>query len=249
MYKGLFSCEGKVALITGGNGLIGRELARGLAEHGARVVVGDLERRRQSAAGFVRLDIGSERSVASALARVAGKYGAVDILVNCAYPRTRDWGAKLEDIPFSSWKENVNDHLGGYFLTCRLAAELMRRRGGGSIINLGSIYGVAAPDFSIYEGTGMTMPAAYSAIKAGLLGLTRYMASYYGSFNVRANCVSPGGVLDGQPRRFVKKYCSKVPQGRMASPGDIVGAVVFLASEASSYVTGQNIVVDGGFTI
>ncbi|MBI1911088.1 MAG: SDR family oxidoreductase [Deltaproteobacteria bacterium] len=254
MYKELFSCANKVTVITGGCGLIGRDLVKGLGDHGAKIIVADLETAktaglRRSGYDFFTLDISSETSVKAVMTKVVKKYGRLDALVNCAYPRTRDWGAKLEAVRFSSWKENMNNHLGGYFLTSRVAAELMKEKGGGSIINLGSIYGVSAPDFSIYEGTDMTMPAAYSAIKAGIIGFTRYIAAYYGRYNVRANSVSPGGVFDNQAEEFTQKYCSKVPLGRMASPGDIVGAVVFLASNASSYVTGQNIIVDGGFTI
>ncbi|MEK7333547.1 MAG: SDR family oxidoreductase, partial [Nitrospirota bacterium] len=119
---------------------------------------------------------------------------------------------------------------------------------GGTIINLASIYGVVAPDFSIYEGTEMTMPVAYSAIKGGIIALTRYIATYYAKYNVRANTVSPGGIFDNQQETFVKRYSDKTPLGRMGSPSEVTGAVVFLASEAASYITGQNLIVDGGWT-
>lgn len=124
----------------------------------------------------------------------------------------------------------------------------MKRLGGGSIINIGSTYGVVAPDFSIYEGTQMTMPAAYSAIKGGLITFTKYLAAYYGKDKVRANVVSPGGIFDHQPKSFVEKYSKRVPLGRMGEPSDVAGAVVFLASDASKYVTGHNLMVDGGWT-
>lgn len=252
-YKGLFSCENKVAVVTGGGGLIGREIIQGLREFGAFVYAADIDREKAAdilddKIKFLQLDITSEDSVNNAIAEVVRQSGRLDILVNCAYPRTKDWGAKFEDIKFDSWKENVNNHLGGHFLICRSAAEQMKKQGGGSIINLASIYGVTAPDFSIYEGTEMTMPAAYASIKSGIIALTRYIATYYGKCNVRANAVSPGGIFDGQPASFVERYSQKTPLGRMGRPDEIVGAVMYLASDASSYVTGENIMVDGGWT-
>ena len=124
----------------------------------------------------------------------------------------------------------------------------MKKRGG-SIINIASIYGVVAPDFSIYEGTTMTMPGAYAAIKSGIIGMSRYMASYYAPYKIRVNSVSPGGIRDKQPVSFIKKYEKRTPLGRMGTPADVAAAVLYLSADASSYVTGQNIIVDGGWTI
>lgn len=252
-YSGLFSCKNKVAVVTGGAGLIGREIAGGLYEFGAEVYAADLAKEKTEGLlndkiKFLHLDITSEDNINKALSEVMREKGRIDILVNCAYPRTKDWGAKFEDIKFDSWKENLNNHLGGHFICCRTAAEHMKKQGGGTIINLASIYGVTAPDFSIYEGTPMTMPAAYAAIKGGIIALTRYIATYYGKYNVRANAVSPGGIFDGQPASFVERYSRKTPLGRMGRPDEITGAVIYLASDASSYVTGENIMVDGGWT-
>lgn len=170
-------------------------------------------------------------------------------MINNAYPRTDDWGLKFEDIPPSSWRANVDLHMNGYCLCCQKAAEQMKKQGAGSIINIGSIYGIVGPDFSIYEGTSMTMPAAYAVIKGGIIQFTRYLASYYGASGVRVNSISPGGVFDGQDSAFVEKYSAKVPLGRMAEPDDISGAVLFLASDASKYITGHNLVVDGGWSV
>lgn len=254
MYKELFSCKGKTAMVTGGAGLIGRGIVKALHEFGAEVYIADIDKNKADelikdvAVKFVYLDITSDDSIQKALAEVIKNSGKIDILVNCAYPRTKDWGMKFENIPFSSWKINLDNHLGGYFLCCQKAAEQMKAKGGGAIINLSSIYGVVAPDFSIYEGTEMTMPAAYSAIKGGIISLTRYIATYYGSYNVRANTISPGGIFDNQPESFVERYTKKTPLKRMAVPDDIIGAVIFLASDASSYITGQNILIDGGWT-
>ncbi|MBZ0220855.1 MAG: SDR family oxidoreductase [Candidatus Methylomirabilis sp.] len=252
--KGIFSCEGKTALVTGGCGLIGRAAIAALLKAGASVVAADLDGQRgrglseSLGCGFVRLDIGSEASVRAGLREAVRKTGRVDILVNSAYPRTKDWGQEFEKTAFNSWKRNVSSHLGGYFLLSRLACEEMKAGGGGSVISMASVYGVVGPDFSLYSGTDMTMPAAYPAIKAGILGYTKYLAARYGGHNIRVNAVSPGGVRNGQPASFVRRYSAKVPLGRMAAPEDISGAVVFLASDAAAYITGQNIIVDGGFT-
>ena len=254
MYNDLFSCKGKVVLVTGGCGLIGRELAQALKEFGATVSVADRNEMKSdneikdSEIKFIDIDIAVESSIREAIAELIQHYGRIDILVNSAYPRTHDWGLKFEKIPFDSWRTNVDSHLGGYFLCSQIVADQMKKQGGGVIINMASIYGVVAPDFSLYEGTEMTMPAAYSAIKGGIIAITKYIATYYGKYNVRANTISPGGIFDGQPATFVERYSQKTPLGRMGMPHEIVGATIFLASDASSYVTGQNLIIDGGWT-
>jgi NAD(P)-dependent dehydrogenase (short-subunit alcohol dehydrogenase family) len=253
MYANIFSCLDKTAVVTGGCGLIGREIVQGLSQFGAEVYIAD----RNEPVGqgmvnqnikYLNLDITSESSVQEVLRQVLRDSGRIDILVNCAYPRTEDWGSKLENVSFHSWKRNVDEHMGGYFIMCRDAALIMKQQGGGAIINLASIYGMVAPDFSIYEGTEMTMPVAYASIKAGIIAMTKYIATYFGADNIRANVVSPGGIYDKQAPSFVETYSRKTPLGRMGKPHEIVGAVIYLASYASSYVTGQNIPVDGGWT-
>ncbi len=254
MYSNLFSCRGKVALVTGGLGLIGKEIIRGLSDFGASVCVADIDESQMKDLGniesfyFQHLDITSEASISKALEAVVKHFNKIEILVNCAYPRTNDWSARCENVSFDSWKINVNSHLGGYFLCCQKVADQMQLQKGGSIINLASIYGIVAPDFSIYEGSEITMPVAYSAIKGGVIAFSKYMATYYAKDKIRVNCVSPGGIFNDQPDSFVEKYAVKTPLARMGIPEDIVGAVLYLASDASSYVTGQNIVVDGGWS-
>ncbi len=253
MYKNLFSCKNKIVIVVGGAGLIGSEIVKGLSDFGAKVYIADADKKaakkiKAKGIQFVYLDITSEDSINKALGEVYKKAKKIDVLINCAYPRTSDWCLKLEDVPFDSWKDNVNNHLGGYFLCSKVAADLMKNKAKGVIINFASIYGVVAPDFSIYKGTHMTMPVAYSAIKGGIIAFTKYMATYYAKDNIRANVISPGGVFNGQDRAFVKKYAMKTPLCRMANPKDIVGAVIFLSSDASSYLTGQNLVVDGGWS-
>ncbi|MCK5591699.1 MAG: SDR family oxidoreductase [Candidatus Pacebacteria bacterium] len=255
MYKKIFSCKDKVAIVIGGAGLLGREIVRALGDFGAKVYCADISKKKivtgkiPHAIKYSNLDIRSERSIGMALKKIELKEKRVDILVNCAYPRTGDWGATLEKVSFESWKENVDNHMGGYFMTCKLAAQMMKSHGGGVIINLASIYGIAAPDFSIYEDTQMTMPVAYAAIKGGIINLTKYFASYYGRYNIRVNAISPGGIFDNQNPEFEQKYSKKTMLRRMGTPGDVVGAVVYLCSDAAAYITGANIVVDGGWTV
>lgn len=254
MYSNLFSCKNKVAIVTGGCGLIGREIVKGLSEFGAKVYVADKGVKVAKHAilrekiRYVYLDISNENSVRQTLRKILNDSGKVDILVNCAYPRSKDWASKFENMKYASWKLNLDQHLGGYFMMCRETAMIMKNHGGGSIINLASIYGMVAPDFSIYEGTEMTMPVAYASIKAGIIALTKYVATYFSRYNIRANTISPGGIYDNQTPSFIDKYSRKTPLGRMGKPGEIVGAVIYLASDASSFVTGHNLVVDGGWT-
>jgi NAD(P)-dependent dehydrogenase (short-subunit alcohol dehydrogenase family) len=254
MYEHIFSCKDKVAIVTGGGGLIGREIAQALADFGAKVYVAEIEQQDAkpkdslSRINSIKLDITSEEEVKRVFKKIAVEEKKLDILVTCAYPRTNDWGAIVEDVPLDSWQKNVNSQLGGAFICCREAARNMKETGGGSIINLASIYGVVAPDFDIYEGTNMTMPVAYSAIKAGLIGLTCYFATYYARDNIRANSISPGGIQNHQPEAFINQYSKKTPMGRMGTASEIIGGVVFLASQSSSYVTGQNLLIDGGWT-
>lgn len=255
----IFDLSSKVAVITGGAGLIGKELVKALAKSGAIVLLADIDRNKGKTiadkfkklklnVAFWHLDITKEKSISDFIKFIDKKYGRIDIWVNTAYPRTQDWSAAFENIKLSSWKKNVDMHMNGYFTCCQKIAEYMKKQKSGSIINFGSTYGIAAPDFSIYKGTKMTMPGAYSAIKAGIINFTKYLASYYGKYNVRVNSISPGGVYNKQPVRFVKQYSRKVPLRRMADKKDIAGGVIYLASDASRYVTGHNLIIDGGWT-
>ena len=196
----------------------------------------------------MKSSIHNKKDVDHLLKTVIQKMGRLDVLINNAYPRNKNYGRPLEEIEWDDFNENVQMHLGGYFLLSQKASEIMRKHTGGSIINLGSIYGMVAPRFSIYEGTSMTMPAEYAAIKGGVLQLTRYLATYLAPYGIRVNAVSPGGLFNGQNSRFVKSYEAEVPLGRMATPDDVVGPILFLASDLASYITGQNIAVDGGWT-
>ena len=244
----MFSVKDKVIVITGASGLLGKKIVASLKNRDAKVISTDINFDNQLDDNFI-LDITDENSIKSVVTDIVKKYGRIDGWVNNAYPRTKDWGEKLEDIPFESWRKNVDMHLNGYYLCCQIVLEHMKQQQFGSLVNMSSIYGMVAPDFSIYEGTTMTMPAAYSAIKGGINNLSRYLASYYGHCNVRVNIVSPGGIFDNQPDAFVNKYNKKVPLKRMGQPHDIMGPIHFLLSDDSSYITGHNLVVDGGLTM
>lgn len=246
----MFRLDNKVIVITGSNGLLGQKIAKVCKEQGAVVVGTDLkfDSQEDHTTTNIKMDITSPDSVRNVIEEISIKFGKIDGWVNNAYPRTQDWGSKVEDLPFDSWRKNVDMHLNGYFLCCKEVLERMKQQRNGTVVNMSSIYGVVGPDFSVYEGTSMTMPVAYSAIKGGLNNLTRYLAAYYGPYNVRVNCLSPGGIFDNQPESFVKSYESKVPLKRMGTAQDILGPLVFLLSDSSSYVTGHNLLVDGGWT-
>jgi len=257
-YVKMFSLAGKKAVVTGGAGTLGSEVVTALAQAGAAVLIADVEAvAGQKLAGqlagaglqvqFYQFDAANVDGLADGLKAIGRRLGGIDIWVNAAYPRTGDWGNKVEAVSAASWRENVDKHLNAYSLLSKYAAEEMKARGG-SIINFGSIYGVVGADFSVYDGTDMTMPMAYAAIKGGIVNLSRYLASYFGKDNVRVNAICPGGVLGGQSERFIANYSKRVPLGRLARPEEIAAAVLFLASDASSYVTGTTLMVDGGWT-
>ena len=248
-----FDLTGATAVVTGGAGLIGSAVCDTLDAHGATVVVADVDAAAaeavDSATRVVQTDVTAEADVQSLIDVTVDEYGGLDILVNAAYPRNDQYGRRYEDVAVDDWRENVDRHLTGCYVPTYYATREMVDSGGGSIVNFGSIYGVQAPDFTVYEGTNMTSPVEYAAIKGGIINLTRYLASYLGPAGVRVNAVSPGGVFDGQDQTFVDAYERRTPLGRMATPDDVAGAVAYLASDAASYVTGQNLVVDGGWTV
>jgi NAD(P)-dependent dehydrogenase (short-subunit alcohol dehydrogenase family) len=258
MFK--FSLKGKVAFITGGAGLIGEAVSKALVSAGAKTIILDTDRKKSDRirkeinrnslkAYYEYFDITDIENISASLSRLIKRYKSADIWINSAYPRTKDWNTLIERLDVNSFRKNVDMHLNGYFFCCQKIAEYMKQQKSGSIINFASTYGMVGPDFSVYNGTKMTMPAAYSAIKGGIINFTKYLASYYGKYNIRVNCISPGGIYNQQPKAFVKRYIKKTPLGRMADKEDITGAVIYLASEAGAYVTGHNLIIDGGLTV
>lgn len=238
----------KIIIVTGGNGLLGREIISKLKTEGAFCINIDINHETTEDLSQLKCDITDTTSVDSCINLIIEKYAKIDGLVNNAYPRTSDWGKKFEDINYQSWQKNIDFQLNSYFYFTQQVSKWMIQQKSGSIINMASIYGIVGPDFTVYDGTEMTMPAAYSAIKGGLINLTRYLASYLGPQNIRVNTISPGGIFDNQNPVFVANYNKKVPLRRMGLPEDISPTVVFLLSEDSKYITGQNIAIDGGWT-
>lgn len=242
--------KNKVIIVTGGNGLIGKYIVDYAKAAGATLVNVDIANENNPEKGQLNIDITTPKGIEELLSQVIDKYGRIDGLVNNAYPRTKDWGAKVEDIPLSSWQTNVDMQMNYVFHLCQKTLDLMKLQNSGSIVNIASIYGVIGNDFTLYEEYGGTSPAAYAAIKGGIINLTRYLASYYGKYNIRVNCVSPGGVLDVKQQHpsFIKNYSHKSPLKRLANPEEIAPAVLFLLSDLASYITGHNLMVDGGWT-
>ncbi|WP_446787823.1 SDR family oxidoreductase [Macellibacteroides fermentans] len=240
--------KNKVIIVTGGSGLIGHYIVENLKENGAITINAEISVKTDLKKGDVNCDITSEKSVDELIRIVINEYGRIDGLVNNAYPRTKDWGAKFEEIPFESWRKNVDMQMNSVFLLSQKVLKHMTKQQNGSIVNIASIYGVVGNDFTLYEKYGGTSPAAYSAIKGGIINFTRYLASYYGKNGIRVNCVSPGGIKDNQNASFIERYEEKSPLKRMGRAEEIAPAVSFLLSDDASFITGHNLMVDGGWT-
>jgi len=251
-----FSLNKKTTVITGGFGLIGSAITKALLECGSTVIVIDINQSYydqlpgslKDKIHFEKRDLTELASINELVNELWAKYDGIDNWINNAYPRTSDWGNKLEDVSVENWRKNVDLQLNSYCIISHEVAKKMAANSGGNIVNVSSIQAITAPDFSIYEGTEMTSPAAYTPIKAGVLMYSKYLASYFGHKNVRINAVCPGGVFNNQPESFLKKYNSKTLLGRMASPEEIARPTVFLLTEAASYITGSALTIDGGWT-
>lgn len=260
-YLSKFSMKGKTAFVAGAAGLIGSEISRAFASAGAKTILLDIDNKKGNKlkeeivnagfeACFEDFDITELTNINTFISALATKYKSVDVWVNVAYPRTADWGKSIEDLDIESWRKNVDMHLNSYAWTSRQVALVMKElKTKGTIINFGSIYGIQGNDFTIYENTGINPPMAYSAIKGGIINLSRHLASYFGPHGIRVNNICPGGIFDSQNKTFVKNYEKKVPLNRMGTPDEIASVTLFLASEAASYINGATIIVDGGWTI
>jgi NAD(P)-dependent dehydrogenase (short-subunit alcohol dehydrogenase family) len=265
----LFDLTGKVAIVTGGAGIIGNRVCRGLAAHGAKVVIAELDGERgdqlateistEYGADVLALpcDISSPESLTQMVDAACDHFGDIHILHNNAQTKTKDldaFFAPFEEYSLEMWREIMSVNLDGMFLAAQAVGKRMvEQKVGGSIIQMASTYGLVGPDMRIYEGSEymgvkINTPPVYAASKAAVIGLTKYLATYWADKNIRVNTLVPGGVESGQNEEFLRNYSSRTPMGRMAKSDEMVGAVVFMASEASSYMTGQLVVVDGGWT-
>lgn len=237
----------KIIIVTGGSGLIGKAILEDVRIKGGIAINADINVDTDLDKHTIKTDITSEDSINKSISEISNYFQKIDGLVNNAYPRTKDWGTKFEDITYESWQKNVDMQMNTTFLFIqKIVPELLKTKG--SIVNMTSIYGVVGNDLTIYENTNINTAAPYSAIKGGIINFTRYLASYYGRQGLRVNCVSPGGIFDNQHKTFVANYEKKVPMGRMGYPDDIAPAVSFLLSKEAKYISGQNLIVDGGWT-
>lgn len=258
----MFRLDNKVAIVTGGAGLFGKPISMALAEAGAQVIVASRDESKcKEYAASIRsknlnaegmfLDMADENSILEFTKSINDKYGRIDILVNNAVSRE---GLKdLEEVSKKEWEAAQNINSTGMILLTQAVIKLMRKQRSGNIINIGSIQGSVGPNFPVYGNTGMTSPINYTYDKWAMVGFTKWIANYYGKFNIRANCISPGGYGPGVAKmignnEFVENYKRLTPLGRFAEDEDIKGPVVFLASDASAFITGHNLLVDGGWT-
>lgn len=252
----------KVIVITGGAGLIGKEFVKAVVENDGVAVIADINEELGLKAkedlskelntlniDFVKLDITSKESLNTCIEYLDTKYKKIDALVNNAYPRNKNYGKPFFDVGYSDFVENTGLNLGGYFMASQQFALYFKKQGYGNIVNISSIYGVVAPKFEVYDNTPMTMPVEYAAIKSGLIHLTKYMAKYFKGMNIKVNALSPGGIFDSQPESFLAKYKEQCLNKGMLDKSDMKGTLVYLLSDMSRYVNGQNIVVDDGFSL
>lgn len=270
MINDIFSVTDKVVVVTGGLGQLGRQFSLSLIDRGAKVAILDMqvdnrnvteifgERCNEDNLTLFQVDITKRDSIEKCLSQIKLKWGVPHALVNNAALDSPPGAPKEENGPFetypeSSWDKVMNVNVKGVFLCCQVLGRQMAIAGRGSIINICSIYGIVSPDQRIYEyrraeGAPFFKPVAYSASKSALLNMTRYLATYWAANNVRVNTLTFGGVFNNQDDQFLKNYCARVPMCRMAHEDEYNGAVIFMVSDASSYMTGSNLVIDGGWT-
>ena len=255
--KDSFDLTGKVALITGGAGLLGVKHAEAIIEMGGVPVLVDIDTDRMSGLTgkgweLQVCDIRNRQEVNGLATTVLNRYGRIDILINNAFKTAKQapqgYFLPFEDYPFGLWEMAINTNLTGTFLITQAVGRQLLKQGKGVILNIASDVGVISPDHRIYEGMPFNTPLSYSMCKAAIIHMTKYLATYWADKGIRVNCLSPAGVYDGQPPEFVKRLSNLIPMGRMAQPDEYKAAVVFLVSDASSFMTGANVIIDGGRT-
>ncbi|MDP6717694.1 MAG: oxidoreductase [Pirellulaceae bacterium] len=258
---GVGRLNSKVVILVGGNGRLGQAVASAVVKAGGRAVVASrsggiaadilaqLDDGERDRVDSVQADAICPQAIDRLFSEVIEKNGRCDAIVNLIWPRNKGFGTAFENVKYEDFIENVSTNLGGTFLVCQRAAAAFIEQGYGNIVNVSSIYGVMAPRFQIYEGTGMTTAVEYAVVKPAIIHLTRYLAQYLKGHEIRVNCVSPGGILDNQPASFLRRYNAFGNSKGMLDASDVSGTLVFLLSDESRHITGQNIVVDDGFSL
>ena len=248
----------KLVLVAGACGLLGQQIVRDIVEQNGCVLATDIDAEKakilfqslpSEQVHFAPMDITDADSIDKAITIGLDYFGSLDACVNSAYPRSAKWGTPFEDLELMELQENLKLQLGGAIILSQRMMKHFVAQGYGNFIHLSSIMGVVQPKFENYEGTSMTSPIEYTAIKSGVISLTGWLAKYYKNKNIRVNCVSPGGVLDRQPESFLEKYRNSCTSKGMLDPSDVVGTILFLLSDQSKYINGQNILVDDGWTL
>ncbi len=245
----MFEFKNKVGIITGGNGRLGKTFAEVLSCMGNKIHIFDISDNCSFAGKNIiyhKVDITNEKDVFKAVDNIVNEYEKIDFLINNAALQITN---SFENMSIDDFRKSIDVNLNASYVCIKAVSRYMMKAKSGNIINIGSIYGVVAADPSIYGNSGLNSPDVYAASKGGLIHLTRYLAVNLAKYNIKVNAISPGGVFDNQPDEFMKKYLPKVPMNRMLDRKELIGPLMFLLSDASSYITGQNIIVDGGFTL
>ena len=248
----------QVVLITGGVGLLGSSFSKAIVQNGGKVIIGDILRNKgidlQSELGidnaiFIEVDSTNPASIDEIISSGKKHFGKIDSAIHCAYPRSKQWGTKFEDLEVEGLKDDLFNQLGGAIIFSQRMINFFKQQGYGNLLHISSIQGVTSPKFEHYEGTSMVSPIEYSAIKSGITSITKYLAKYCKGNDIRVNCISPGGILDGQSEIFLKKYNASCSSKGMLDPSDLDGTIVYLLSHMSKHLNGQNIVVDDGWML
>lgn len=250
--------NGLVVAVSGGMGRIGFQFCLKIVENGGKVVIADvssskkkhlLSKLKRDSFIFVECDISDKKNLKELALVSKKKFGKIDAAIHCAYPVSKQWGAPFESLSAEGLKEDLFMQLGGSILFSQAMLSEFSSQGWGNLILISSIQGIAPPKFDHYEDTNMVSPIEYSAIKSGIISVTKYLAKYFKGMNIRVNCISPGGIKNNQPEKFLKKYNSICNHKGMLNAGDLNGVMLFLLSQESKYINGQNIIIDDGWSL